>query len=189
MALMLDVRNEDAVKRAFDTVTGKFGGIDILVNNAGIVPHFRWGSPLWPPISDMPHAFWDSVIQTNLYGTFNCTKHAIPHMKNRKGGHVINLWGGGGNRALAYMVTKNGIRTFTHYIAGEVKDDNICVVTFSPRFAIATETAPQEAKDRMPSPEVLGDGFVLSAQLPMDSSGKCFAIEDGKLVLEEAMQG
>ena len=62
-------------------------------------------------------------------------------------------------------------------------------MTFSPRFAIATETAPQEAKDRMPSPEVLGDGFVLSAQLPMDSSGKCFAIEDGKLVLEEAMQG
>jgi len=189
MALMLDVRNEDAVQRAFDTVAGKFGGVDILVNNAGIVPHFRWGSPLWPEISEMPHEFWDSVIQTNLYGTFNCTKHAIPHMKNRKGGHVINLWGGGGTRALAYMVTKNGIRTFTHYIAEEVRDDNICVVTFSPKFAIATETAPQEAKDRMPSPDVLGDGFVLSAQLPMESSGKCFVHEDGKLALEVPMAG
>jgi 3-oxoacyl-[acyl-carrier protein] reductase len=188
-ALALDVRNEDAVQRAFNTVTDKFGGVDILVNNAAIVPHFRWGSTLWPPISDMPHEFWDSVIQTNLYGTFNCTKHAIPHMKTRKGGHIINLWGGGGTRALAYMVTKNGIRTFTRYVAEEVRDDNICVVTFSPRFAIATETAPQEAKDRMPSPEVLGDGFVLSAQLPMDSSGQCFAHEDGKLVPEAAMEG
>lgn len=189
MALTLDVRDEDAVERGFAEVASKLGGIDILVNNAGIVPHFRWGSPLWPAVADMPHEFWDDVMQTNLYGTFNCTKHAIPHMRNRQGGHVINLWGGGGTYALAYMVTKNGIRTFTHYIADEVRDDNICVVTFSPRFAIATETAPQEAKDRMPSPEVLGQGFVLSAELPMDASGKCFAHEDGKLVPEEPMPG
>ncbi len=189
IALTLDVRDETAIERGFAEVASKLGGIDILVNNAGIVPHFRWGSPLWPAVADMPHEFWDDVMQTNLYGTFNCTKHAIPHMKNRQGGHIINLWGGGGTRALAYMVTKNGIRTFTHYIADEVRDDNICVVTFSPRFAIATETAPQEAKDRMPSPEVLGDGFVLSAELPIDASGKCYAFEDGKLVLEEAMPG
>ncbi|MGY9020420.1 MAG: SDR family NAD(P)-dependent oxidoreductase [Alphaproteobacteria bacterium] len=188
-AILLDVRNEGDVQKAFADVAQKLGGIDILVNNAAIVPHFRWGSTLWPPISDMPHDFWDSVIQTNLYGTFNCTKHAIPHMKNREGGHIINIWGGGGTRALAYMVTKNGIRTFTRYVAEEVRDDNICVVTFSPRFAIATETAPQEAKDRMPSPEVLGDGFVLSAQLPMVSSGQCFAHEDGKLILEAPMDG
>ena len=188
-ALALDVRNEDAVQRAFDAVTAKFGGIDILVNNAGIVPHFRWGSPLWPQISDMPYGFWDSVIQTNLYGTYNCTKHAIPHMENRKGGHIINLWGGGGTRALAYMVTKNGIRTFTRYVAEEVRDAKICVVTFSPRVAIATETASEEVRERLPGPDILGNGFVLSAELPMESSGQCFAYEDGKLVTEAAMEG
>ena len=188
-AVALDVRREDDVQKAFASVADKLGGIDILVNNAAIVPHFRWGSKLWPAISDMPHEFWDKVIQTNLYGTFNCTKHAIPHMETRQGGHIINIWGGGGTRALAYMVTKNGIRTFTRFVAEEVRDSNICVVTFSPRFAIATETAPQEAKDRMPSPEVLGLGFVLSAELPMESSGQCLAFEDGKLVIEEAMEG
>ncbi|MEE8334691.1 MAG: SDR family oxidoreductase, partial [Alphaproteobacteria bacterium] len=104
-AVSLDVRNEDDVRSTFDTVTKNIGGIDILVNNAGVVPHFRWGSPLWPQISDMPIEFWDRVIRTNLYGTFFCTKHVIPHLKNRNGGHIINLYGGGGTKppgALTY---------------------------------------------------------------------------------------
>ncbi len=190
-AVSLDVRNEDDVRSAFDTVTKRFGGIDILVNNAGIVPHFRWGVPLWPQISDMPLEFWDRVIRTNLYGTFFCTKHVIPHLKNRNGGHIINLYGGGGTKpsgALTYMVTKNGIRTFTRFVAEEVRDSNICVVTFSPRVPIATETAPKTAKDTLPGPEILGDAFVLAAQLSLDSSGQCLAYEEGKLVKEGPME-
>jgi len=192
IAVPLDVRDEDEVRRALDTVTKKLGGIDILVNNAGIVPHFRWGVPRWPHISDMPLEFWDRVIRTNLYGTFFCTKHVIPHMKDRNGGHIINLFGGGGTKppgALTYMVTKNGIRTFTRFVAEEVRDSNICVVTFSPRFAIATETAPDTAKKDMPGPDILGNGFVLAAQLPMSQSGQCVAHEDGKLVSEDPMEG
>lgn len=192
MAVTLDVREEDDVRGAFDAVASKLGGIDILVNNAGIVPHFRWGIPRWPQISDMPEDFWDRVVRTNLYGTFFCTKQAIPHMKARKGGHIVNLFGGGAPTppgALTYMVTKNGIRTFTRFVAEEVREENICVVTFSPRFAIATETAPEAAKESMPRPEILGDAFVLAAQLPLESSGQCVAFEDGKLVPEEPMEG
>jgi len=192
MALPLDVRNEDDVRDALDSVARKFGGIDILVNNAGIVPHFRWGSPLWPQISDMPLDFWDRVVRTNLYGTFFCTKHAIPHLKNRNGGHIVNLFGGGATSppgALTYMVTKNGIRTFTRYVAEEVRESNICVVTFSPRVPIATETAPETARKALPSPEILGNAFVLAAELPLESSGQCLAYEDGKLVREAPMEG
>lgn len=192
IAVSLDVRNEDDVRSTFDTIAEKFGGIDILVNNAGIVPHFRWGSPLWPHISDMPLEFWDRVIRTNLYGTFFCTKHAIPHLKNRNGGHMINLYGGGGTKppgALTYMVTKDGIRTFTRFVAEEVRESNICVVSFSPRVPIATETAPETAKEAMPGPEILGDAFVLAAQLSLESSGQCLAYEDGKLVKEDPMEG
>ena len=192
MAVTLDVRNEDHVQSALDDVANKFGGIDILINNAGIVPHFRWGLPRWPQIGDMPAEFWDRVIQTNLYGTFYCTKHAIPHMKNRNAGHIINLFGGGDPKppgALTYMVTKNGIRTFTRFVAEEVRDSNICVVTFSPRFAIATETAPDTAKDAMPAPDVLGNAYVLASELPLESSGQCLAYEDGKLVQEDPMEG
>jgi len=169
-----------------------FGQIDVLVNNAAIVPHFAWNIPRWPLIADMPVEFWDRVVHTNLYGTFFGTKHVIPHMAKRKSGHIINLYGGGGLKpggAGTYMVTKDGIRTFTRYVAEEVRDSNICVVTFSPRVPIATETAPEEALKRLPGPEILGQGFVLAAQLPMDQSGKCFAHENGKLVDELAREG
>ncbi len=192
MAVTLDVRDEDAVRDALATVARKAGGIDILVNNAGIVPHFRWGVPLWPRIADMPEEFWDRVVRTNLYGTFFCAKHVVAHMTARGGGHIVNLYGGGRTDppgALTYMVTKNGIRTFSRFLAEEVRAANICVVTFSPRWAIATETAPDEAKERMPRPEILGDAFVQCATLPLDRSGTCVAYADGTLVPEEPMEG
>ena len=192
MAVVADVRNEASVKSMIDQVIGRFGQIDVMMNNAAIVPHFAWNIPRWPLIADMPVEFWDRVVHTNLYGTFFGTKHVVPHMAKRKGGHIINLYGGGGVKpggACTYMVTKDGIRTFGRYVAEEVRDANICVVTFSPRVPIATETAPEEALKRLPGPEVLGQGFVLCAQLPMEQSGKCFAYDNGKLVLEGTREG
>jgi len=192
IAIDTDVRSEDSVKKMIDEVIHRCGQIDIMMNNAAIVPHFAWNIPRWPLIADMPVEFWDRVLHTNLYGTFFGTKHVIPHMAKRQSGHIINLYGGGGVKpggAGTYMVTKDGIRTFTRYVAEEVRDDNICVVTFSPRVPIATETAPEEALKRLPGPEILGQGFVLCAQLPMAQSGKCFAYENGKLVDELPRDG
>ena len=192
LAVHVDVRNEESVRALIDEVLDRFGQIDVMMNNAAIVPHFAWNIPRWPLIVDMPVDFWDRVIHTNLYGTFFGTKHVVPHMARQKSGHIINLYGGGGVRpggAATYMVTKDGIRTFTRYVAEEVRDANICVVTFSPRAPIATETAPQEALKRLPGPEILGQGFVLCAQLPMEESGKCFAYENGKLVSELPREG
>mgnify|MGYP001584709371 CR=1 FL=1 len=111
-----DVRNEDNVKKMVDQALKRFGHIDVLVNNAAIVPHFAWGIPRWPRIRDMEKDFWDRIIQTNLGGTFLCTKHVLPLMEARRSGHVINLYGGGGVKpagACAYMVTKEALRTFT----------------------------------------------------------------------------
>jgi len=187
LALQVDVRNEDSVKSMIGQTIDRFGRIDVLVNNAAIVPHFAWGIFRWPRIADMKREFWDRVIQTNLYGTFLCTKHALPHMEKRRSGHIINLYGGGGLRpagACAYMVTKDAIRTFTRYVAEEVREANICVVIFSPRVPIVTESAPREAFSRLPGPEILGRGFVLAAELPMEKSGEIFSYQDGKLVNE-----
>jgi NAD(P)-dependent dehydrogenase (short-subunit alcohol dehydrogenase family) len=192
MAVHADVRSEESVKSMVEQVIQRFGQIDVMMNNAAIVPHFAWNIPRWPLIADMPLEFWDRVVHTNLYGTFFGTKHVIPHMTKRKSGHIINLYGGGGVKpggAGTYMVTKDGIRTFSRYVAEEVRDSNVCVVTFSPRVPIATETAPEEALKRLPGPEVLGRGFVLAAQLPMEQSGKCFAYENGKLVDELPREG
>src|SRR4051794_11487707 len=96
LAVQVDVRNEESVKRMVDRVIDRFGQIDVHVNNAAIVPHFAWKIPRWPRIAEMPLDFWDRVIKTNLYGTYLGAKHVIPHMEKRKSGHIINLYGGGG---------------------------------------------------------------------------------------------
>ncbi|MET0499940.1 MAG: SDR family NAD(P)-dependent oxidoreductase, partial [Candidatus Binatia bacterium] len=75
LALPGDVRNEDAVRRMVYEVVDRFGQIDVLANVAGIVPHFNWGIPRWPRVRFLNKDFWDSVIQTNLGGTFLCTKY------------------------------------------------------------------------------------------------------------------
>ncbi len=192
IALPVDVGDEARVAGMLAQVHARYGRIDVLINNAGVVPHFLWGLPLWPRVADMPLEFWDRVIRTNLYGTFLCTKHVVPYMRERRSGHIVNLYGGGFTNppgAMAYAVTKDAIRTFTRYLAEDVREMNICAVTFSPRLPIATESAPDEAKQRLAGPEALGEAFVLAAQLPMERSGQCVALNDGALVVEDPMAG
>jgi 3-oxoacyl-[acyl-carrier protein] reductase len=185
LALTADVRHEDEVRRMVHQVVDRFGQIDVLVNDAGIVPHFNWGIPRWPRVRFISKDFWDSVIQTNLGGTFLCTKYVVPFMEARRAGNVVNLWGGGraeNHGAAAYVVSKDAIRTFTRFVAEEEREWNVCVVAFSPKQAIATEDAPEEARKRLPGPESLGNGFVLAAQAGMELSGKTVEHREGKLV-------
>jgi 3-oxoacyl-[acyl-carrier protein] reductase len=184
-ALAADVRHEDEVRRMVHQVVDRFGHIDVLVNDAGIVPHFNWGIPRWPRVRFISKDFWDSVIQTNLGGTFLCTKYVVPFMETRRSGNIVNLWGGGraeNHGAAAYVVSKDAIRTFTRFVAEEEREWNVCVVAFSPRQAIATEDAPEEARKRLPGPESLGNGFVLAAQAGMELTGKTVEHRDGNLV-------
>ncbi len=188
MALPTDVRLESDVRRMVHTAVDRFGKIDTLVNDAGIVPHFNWGIPRWPRVRFLEKTFWDNVIQTNLGGTFLCTKYVTPFMEKQRSGHIINLWGGGkaqNHGACAYVVSKDAIRTFTRYVAEEEREWNVCILAISPRQAIATEDAPEEAKKRLPGPEVLGNGFVLAAQAGMELTGKTVEYKDGNLLVAD----
>ncbi len=187
IALPTDVKREDTVRFAMADVADKFGGIDILINDAGIVPHFQWGGPRWPAIRDMDESFFWHVMGVNLGGTFLCSKHAIPYMEQAGGGHIVNLYGGGGKTpagALTYAVSKEAIVHFTDFHAEEVRESNICVVAISPGAAIATEDAPNEARSRMPGPEYAGDRFLLASQATMEMSGRLLDLDDtGKLIV------
>jgi NAD(P)-dependent dehydrogenase (short-subunit alcohol dehydrogenase family) len=185
LAVATDVRDENDVRRLAYTVADRFGRIDALINDAGIVPHFNWGIPRWPRVRHLSYDFWNSVIQTNLGGTFLCSKYVIPFMEERRTGNIVNLWGGGrpeNHGASPYVVSKDAIRTFTKFLAAEEREWSICVVAFSPKQAIATEDAPEEARKRLPGPESLGNGFVLAAQAGMEMTGKTVEHRDGKLV-------
>lgn len=184
LAVKTDVRSEDEVRRMVDQVVHRFGRIDVLINNAAVVTHFAMGSPRWPRIRDMDKDFWDRVIQTNLGGTYLCTKHALPHMEARRSGHIINLYGGANVKSIgscAYVVSKEAIRAFTRYVAEEEREWNICVVAMTPGRSIVTEEAPEEARQRLPGLEVMGNAFIQAAQAPMELTGELLVLKDGGL--------
>lgn len=176
-----DVSNEYEVRRMVDGVVTRFGCIDVLVNDAAVVTHFGW-EPRWPRIADMDKSFWDRVIQTNLGGTFLCTKHVLPHMEARRSGHIINLHGGGhGVGACAYVVSKEAIRTFTRFVAEEEREWGICVVAVTPGGAIATEDAPEAVHRQMAGLDSLGNRFVLAAEAGMEMTGQLLTLKGGRL--------
>jgi 3-oxoacyl-[acyl-carrier protein] reductase len=187
LAARCDVRVEDEVKAFMKTVAARYGRIDALVNNAGIVTHFGWGMPRWPLVRDMEKSFWDKVVETNLGGTFLCTKHALPTMQEQRSGHVINLYGGSPPKTVGscvYSVSKDAIRTFTRFVAEEMREWNICVVAVSPGGAIATEDAPEEVRAKMPGPDSAGNRFVLAAEAGMELSGQRLTLKNGRLEID-----
>ena len=76
-----DVRDEEQVRKLIEKTVEEFGGLDIVFNNAGI---YEWFS-----VENIPTDVWRNIIETNLYGAFFGTKHAVPHLKKR-GGSIVN---------------------------------------------------------------------------------------------------
>jgi NAD(P)-dependent dehydrogenase (short-subunit alcohol dehydrogenase family) len=186
LAVPTNVRDEVQVQALMGKVIAERGGIDVLVNNAAIVPHLNWGNNFWPRFRDMERGFFDRVIDTALGGTFLCTKHAVPHMEAKRSGHIVNLYGGGGRIGSgSYVIAKEAVRYFTKTVAQEEEEYGVCVVIISPGAAIATEDAPEEARQRMPGPEFAGNRFVLAAQVGMDLSGKCLTLADNGTLVPE----
>lgn len=182
LSAKVNVQNEEEVRGFMAQVANRFGQIDVLVNNAAIVPHFNWGISRWAVIRDMDKSFWDGVIQTNLGGTFLCTKHVLPYMEKRQSGHILNVHGGGSDPgACAYVVSKEAIRIFTRMVADEERESNICVVIVAPEGPFATEDAPEEVRRRMKSPADMGNRFLLAAEAGMEMSGQLVNLKDGRL--------
>jgi 3-oxoacyl-[acyl-carrier protein] reductase len=182
-----DVRSGNDVRTLMKQTHERFGRIDVVVNNAAIVTHFPTaGATPWPRIRDMEESFWERVIQTNLGGTFLCTKHVLPFMEAQGSGHVINVYGGGRVTvtSCAYVVSKEAIRTFTRYVAEEERPYGVCVVAISPGAAIATEEASEEIRKKVPGPEFVGNRYVLASRVGMELSGSLLTMKDGQLVVE-----
>ena len=192
LTVKTDVRSEDEVAAMVARAIEQFGRIDVLLNNAGVVTHFQWGNPRWPLIKDQAKGFWDKVIDTNLNGTFLCCKHVIPHMERQGGGHIINFGQRGHASSIgacAYGVTKAAIQKFSQYLAHEVRDHNIAVLSMSPGTAIVGEYGPEEARRKMPGPEIVGNCFVEAAELGMEHSGKQVTVSNGKLKIDDLETG
>jgi len=113
LAVRADVRDRAAVRAAIATVEATFGGLDILVNNAGI------NRPTdFDQISDDD---WDEVLAVNLKGPFICTQEALPALRRRGGGSIINISSVsgqyGGPRTAHYAASKAGLISLGQVVA------------------------------------------------------------------------
>lgn len=128
IAIQCDVANEDAVTAMIKQVKEQFGSIDILVNNAGIT---RDGL-----LMRMKTADWQAVLDTNLTGTFFCTKAVTKIMMKQRSGAIVNLTsvvGLTGNAGQAnYAAAKSGIIGFTKSVAKELASRGIRVNAVAP---------------------------------------------------------
>ena len=118
-----DVRDYDQMARAVDATITRFGGLDVLVNNAGV--------GIFATVADMTPAQWSEVIDTNLTGVFFACHAAIPHMRRRGGGFIVNISSLAAKNAFAaaaaYCASKSGLNAFSEALMQEVRYDNIRV--------------------------------------------------------------
>lgn len=133
-----DVRDYDQVRAVF----AEIDGVDILVNNAGI--------GLFAPVESMSPDDFRAVLETNLCGVFYCCHEAIPLMKQRGGGYIINISSlAGANahpRMAAYNASKFGLNGFSEALMQEVRHDGIKVSYIMPG-SVNTEFGGDEPSD------------------------------------------
>jgi len=129
-----DVRRPEQVAALFAAVDRDLGGVDVLVNNAGI--------GRFAPVAEMSLEEWHAVIETNVNGVFYCTREAIPRMKKRGGGYIINMSSLAGRNAFpsaaAYCASKHAVNGFSEVLFQEVREDGIRVTYLMPG-SVATE--------------------------------------------------
>ena len=128
IALYADVQNERDAANAVDETADKFGGLDVLVNNAGV--------GLFASVAEMTPSQWRQVIDTNLTGAFYCSHAAIPHLRRRGGGWIVNVSSLAAKNPFvggaAYCASKAGLNAFSEALMQEVRHDNIRVTCVMP---------------------------------------------------------
>ncbi|GAB6844864.1 citronellol/citronellal dehydrogenase [Methylorubrum rhodinum] len=136
LPMVVDVRDEDAVKDALDQTAKKFGGIDIVVNNASAISLTNTAK------TEMKR--YDLMHQINARGTFVVSKHAIPHLEKADNPHILMLsppldmaekWF---SPHLAYTMAKFGMSLCVLGLSGELRGKGIAVNALWPRTTIAT---------------------------------------------------
>jgi len=143
----MDLSNSDSINAGIAKASKEFGRIDILINNAGVT---KDGLAV-----RMKKADWESVLNTNLSGSFYATQQVLPGMMRERWGRIVNISsvvGEKGNPGQAnYSASKAGLLGLTKSLAQEVGSRNITVNAVAPGFIETdmTHDLPDELKQRM----------------------------------------
>ena len=139
-----DVTDPAAVDGLFSVVENDIGNVDVLVNNVGTFAPTHW--------EDIDFETWNQVLETNLNGTYLCSKRALPRMRGQEWGRIVNIGYASADRMLVspknfpYFVAKTGVLMFTRMLAADTRDDGITVNAVSPYVVENSDVFP----DRLP---------------------------------------
>lgn len=111
-----DVRNDAAVRAMMADIARELGGLDVLVNNAATTRFIDHQD-----LEGLTEAVWDEILDVNLKGAFYCCRAAIPLMKQRGRGAIVNVSSVAGvmghGSSIAYAASKGGLNTLTKSLA------------------------------------------------------------------------
>ncbi len=162
-----DVTHRDQVKRLVDSAVRACGRIDVMINNAGLMPQ--------SPLERLKIDEWDRMIDVNIKGVLYGIAAALPHMKQQKAGHIINVSSVAGHKVRAggavYAATKHAVLALSEGLRQEVKPYNIRTTVISPG-AVATEL-PESVTE--PDTAASIHKFYAELAIPADSFARAVA--------------
>jgi NADP-dependent 3-hydroxy acid dehydrogenase YdfG len=167
IAIATDVTDHDQVKHLVDAAVQKFGRIDVMINNAGLMPQ--------SPLERLKIDDWNRTIDVNIKGVLYGIAAALPHMKQQKAGHIINVSSVAGHKVTpngaVYCATKHAVRALSEGLRVEVKPYNIRTTIISPG-AVATELP-----DSITEPDIAAgvSKFYQETAIPADSFARAVA--------------
>ncbi|AOY59267.1 MULTISPECIES: SDR family oxidoreductase [Desulfococcus] len=145
LCIQCDIASFSQAEAVVKATVEAFGGLDILVNNAGM----NWDGVCWK----MTEEQWDRVIEVNLKGYFNFTRHAAPLFKDQKSGKIINVTSINGLRGkfgqTNYSASKAGIIGYTKAVAKELGGFGVNVNAVAPGLIETAMLRESEARDKI----------------------------------------
>jgi NADP-dependent 3-hydroxy acid dehydrogenase YdfG len=172
LAVATDVVDREQVKALVDAGVRAFGRVDVMINNAGLMPQSL--------LERLKVDDWDRMIDVNIKGVLYGIAAALPHMKEQKSGHIINVSSVAGHKvgpgSAVYAATKHAVRALSEGLRQEVKPYNIRTTVISPG-AVATEL-PDSVSD--PDAGARIRGFYAQVAIPADSFARAVAFAIGQ---------
>ena len=137
-----DVTDPDSVDGLFAAVESELGSVDVLVNNVGAFAPAHW--------EELDFGTWNRVLETNINGTYLCSKRALEPMRENGFGRIVNIGYASAEKGLVspknfpYFLAKTGVIMFTRMLAADTQDDGITVNAVSPYVIENSDEFPDD---------------------------------------------